>query len=68
MPEKILITGSSSNIAKNLQKFIPKKNIIKKINSTDIDFSKLENIEKKKIFFYNLIKFFFFTLKLVLKD
>ena len=64
MPEKILITGSSSNIAKNLQKFIPKKNIIKKINSTDIDFSKLENIEKKKNFFLQFDKIFFFHSKI----
>ena len=48
MSEKILITGSSSNIAKNLLKFIPKKSIIRKINSKDIDFSNLENVKKQK--------------------
>ena len=64
MSEKILITGSSSNIAKNLLKFIPKKNIIRKINSKDIDFSNLENVKKKKNFFLQFDKIFFFHSKI----
>ena len=60
MPEKILITGSSSNIAKNLLKFIPKKNNVKKIRTKDIDFSKLENVKKKKDFFLQFDKILFF--------
>ena len=60
MSEKILITGSNSNIAKNLIKFIPKNKFIKKINSNDINFSKLEDIKLQKNFFLQFNKIFFF--------
>lgn len=64
MSEKILITGASSKIAKNLFRFMPKKNIVKKIKSKDIDFSNLENVQKKRDFFLQFNKIFFFHSKI----
>ena len=64
MSGKILITGSNSNIAKNLIKLIPKKNDIQKVRSKDIDFSNLENVKKQKDFFLQFEKIFFFHSKI----
>ena len=64
MSGKILITGSNSNIAKNLIKLMPKKNDIQKVRSKDIDFSKLENVKKQKDFFLQFEKIFFFHSKI----
>ena len=64
MSGKILITGSNSNIAKNLIKLMPKKNDIQKVRSKDIDFSNLENVKKQKDFFLQFEKIFFFHSKI----
>ena len=64
MPEKILITGSNSKIAKNLLKLIPKNNYTKKINSKDIDFSNIGLVKDKINFFFKFDKIFFFHSKI----
>ena len=51
MSEKILVTGSKSKIATKLIKLIPNKNMVKSINSKNIDFSTLKGVKEKKNFF-----------------
>ena len=61
MSEKILVTGSKSKIATKLIKLIPDKNIVKSINSKNIDFSTLKGVKEKKKFFLKFDKIFFFS-------
>mgnify|MGYP001211085787 CR=1 FL=1 len=64
MSEKILVTGSKSKIARKLIKLIPNKNIVKSINSKNIDFSTLKSVKEKKEFFLKFDKIFFFHSKI----
>ena len=68
MSEKILVTGSKSKIATKLIKLIPNKNIVKSINSKNIDFSTLKGVKEKKKFFLKFDKIFFFIRKLGQKE
>ena len=68
MSKKILVTGSNSKIAKNLVKLIPKNLEIQKINSKNFKLENLNEIKKILNFSNNLILFFSFIQKLVLKD
>ena len=68
MSEKILVTGSKSKIATKLIKLIPNKNMVKSINSKNIDFSTLKGVKEKKKFFLKFDKIFFFIRKLVQKE
>lgn len=60
MSKKILITGSSSKIAKHLVKLFPKSTNITKINSKDFKFDNLEEIKKNENFFKQFNSIFFF--------
>ena len=55
LKEKILITGSTSNIAKELIKILPLKKNIYLANSKNLNMKNIDNLRGKKIFLKNLI-------------
>tara|TARA_B110001454_G_C12622092_1_gene393286 strand:+ start:487 stop:660 length:174 start_codon:yes stop_codon:yes gene_type:complete len=55
LKEKILITGSTSNIAKELIKILPSKKNLYLANSKNLNMKNIDNLRKKKNFLKNLI-------------
>ena len=55
LKEKILITGSTSNIAKELIKILPSKKNLYLANSKNLNMKNIYNLRKKKNFLKNLI-------------
>jgi len=57
--EKILITGSTSNIAKELIKILPLKKNLYLANSKNLNMKNIDNLRKKKNFFKKFDKLIF---------